>query len=90
MVADAYLLGIQEVEAGVSRAQIHPQLQENFKINLGYWRPCLKTQRYTPPKEKKTLEEASLSLSFLAPNHPSSLPAVLCPSCTSWSSHPKL
>lgn len=78
MVADADLLGIQEVEAGASRAQIHPQLHEDFKINPGYWRPCLKTQRYHSPQ--KILEETSLSLSFLAPNHPSSLPAVLCPS----------
>lgn len=49
-----------------------------FQDQPGYWRPCLKTQRYPPPK--KILREASLSLSFLAPNHPSSLPAVLCPS----------
>lgn len=77
MVADAYHLGIQEVQAGASRDQIHPQLHEDFKISPGYWRPCLKTQRN--PKTKRTPEEASLSLSFPAPDQTSSLPAVLCP-----------
>ncbi|EGW05936.1 hypothetical protein I79_005802 [Cricetulus griseus] len=36
MVAYTHHLGIQEVEAGVSRAQTHPQLHEDFKIRLGY------------------------------------------------------
>lgn len=51
MVADTYLLGIQEVEAGTSRAQIHPQLQEDFKINRATGDPVSK-HKDTPPQKK--------------------------------------